>query len=71
MSELEKKLQRHEAVGKAQVKVFRIEALVDLLLDYLNNHTTEPSVERLEKVTDVIEVVSEEVKKLEDMLFEL
>lgn len=71
MSELEKKLQRHEAVGKAQMKVFRIEALVDLLSDYLTNHTTEPSVERLEKVTDVIEVVSEELKKLEDMLFEL
>lgn len=71
MSELEKKLQRHEVVSKAQVKVFRIEALVDLVSDYLTNHANEPSEERFEKVTDVIEVVSEEVKKLEDMLFEL
>lgn len=71
MSELEKRLQRNEAVSKAQVKVFRIEALVDLVSDYLTNHANEPSEERFDKVSDVIEVVAEEVKKLEDMLFDL
>ena len=61
-------LQQRNSLDAAQVKVCRVEAVVDLIEHYLIRPSGESAEGRLEKASEVMEMLSEEVQELKELL---
>lgn len=64
-------VQQMNNIDDAQAKVLRVEAVVDLIEHYLVRPNGESAEGRLEKATEVVEMLGETVQELKELLMSL